>query len=72
MVEASKCVYFMPWLIGGRVPETGIAAKANGLATDYCGLAWVSSPRVECLVIVQKGFSPGYILRNHLPEDLWK
>ena len=40
MVEASKCVYFMPWLIGGRVPETGIAAKANGLATDYCGLAW--------------------------------
>lgn len=55
MVEASKCVYFMPCLTGGHVPETGIAAKANCWAIDYWGLAWVSSPRDECLVIVQKG-----------------
>lgn len=68
MVEPSKCVYFMPWLIGGHVPETGIAAKANGLATDYCGLAWVSSPREECLVIVQKGFSLCYTPEYNLQE----
>ena len=52
----------MRWLIGGHVPETGIAAKANCWAIDYWGLAWVSSPRDECLVIVQKGLVRSFIL----------